>query len=471
MKNKEETSILKNYTLVSIICAGLSFFTMLVLTRMLSEEDYGKINLFYSASNVVMSIACFGLDSAYIRFYYEPPNGSSSKTLAFHCIVPSVLLLSVFSFILLSINKIQMISGLIGGNGITYVIAFIFVVWGMFIVRYLTVFFRMNGKVIIFAIVSIFLVVLTKSIVIVLHFIFHNLYIDIIFSAFIFALFSLVIVFRYFYKIIEIKRICFRNYSEVYKYALLASPIFVITYLNGYLPQIIISNKLGEDILGVYTAALLFCSAIQVLSTGFTTFWSPYMFKHYKDRIEIIKKVHDMAFAVAFFVLSFLLVFCDFIYLFIGERFRKYQELIGFFLFFPIVNILVETTSYGISIKKKNEISLVIYLIVMLLNVSLSLILVDRLFLFGVAISSFVSSGLFFVLMTHYGQRFYKSVNDLKKSYVNIFLLCLIPIVFYFFYSNRIYFIISDLIIVLLFIIFNYRSFHMMIKYIKLRNQ
>ena len=362
MKNKG-VSEFTAYTVIGILCAVISFVTMIVLTRISSEAFFGKINKFITASTLVMSLAYLGLDSAYIRFYFEPPKNTSGKQLAWKCISPAFIVLVLISFIIMLLKDAQPLPLLIGGGGTFFAAAFVITIFSQFFNRFMTIYFRMNGDVLRFSIISIAVVVFTKTIFIPIYSITpkfeHNIEIaSLLLAMFIFVLF----VFNA-RRMIEISHNSNKMYKQVYRFAFLSSPVFIITYMNNYIPQIIISKYLGDGVLGIYSAALLFCSAILVLSTGFTTFWSPYMYKNYSTENETIRNIHDVVLLGCVLVLSLVLCFNDFIYLFIGDAFRKNQNIIGMLLIYPLVLIIVETTYYGISIKKKNEISLLIYLI------------------------------------------------------------------------------------------------------------
>jgi O-antigen/teichoic acid export membrane protein len=247
---------------------------------------------------------------------------------------------------------------------------------------------------------------------------------------------------------IEINHNSFSKYRSVYRYALFSSPVIVVVYLNSYFPQIIISDKLGDAILGVYSAALLFCLAIQVLSTGFTTFWSPYMYKNYKTENVIIKKIHDVVLFACVLVLSLVLLFNDVFYLFIGEVFRKNQNILGMLLIYPIVLILVETTAYGISIKKKNEIILIIYLISTAVNVLLCFGLVSKFGLTGIAAASMVAGIVHMILMTYFGQKYYRSIESTFRTLIHTVILIFSAVLFYLYYDNRMIFVIAELIMI-----------------------
>lgn len=468
MKRSNGFSEFMVYTLVSIASAALSFITMIALTRLTSEAFFGKINKYLNAANVVMSLVCLGLDSAYIRFYYEPPKHNNSKNLAWKCMFPSFVFLVIVSIVLLILSNSDLFVFLLGSKGLLFVGAFVIVVLAQYLIRYMTIFFRMSSKVISFAIVSMVLVICTKTIFIPIIFLTEDFKDNIVIASLLLGLFGLVYFIFHIKDILEIKKSEKGDYNQVYKFALLSSPVFVITYLNSYIPQVVISRDLGDDILGIYTAALLFCSAIQVLSTGFTTFWSPYMYKNYKTSNQTIKNIHDLVLVGCVFVLALILIFCDYIYLFIGENFRKNQNLLGMLLIYPIILIVVETTAYGINIEKKNEISLVIYFVSTLINAIMCIVLTPSIGLLGVAISSMFSAVVQLILMTYFGQKYYCSVNNLFRSIINFGLLLISAILFYFLYDNYILlFNIIEIILLITCIIININVVKFMYKYIR----
>ena len=455
MKALSSSTTFMAYTIIGVTSALISFITMIVLTRTASEAFFGQINKFITASNVAMSLVCLGLDSAYIRFYYEPPASTTSKQLAWKCISPTLFVFLLLSFLIILFRNNSSLIPLLGGGGLFFTVAFVITVFSQFLNRFLTIYFRMNSKVASFSIVTIAFVVLTKTVFIPIYHITPKFEDNIIIAAPFLGLFMFILFLCNAKKMIAISHNSIKSYKKVYRYAFFSSPVFVITYLNGYLPQVIISNKLGDDILGIYSAALLFCSAILVLSTGFSTFWSPYMYKNYKTECCVIKNVHDLVLLISVVVMSLILIFSDVIYLFIGEAFRKNQNILGMLLVYPIILIIVETVAYGIGIKKKNEISLFIYFFSTTTNVALCLALVSKYGLDGIAFASMVSAIVQMVLMTYFGQKYYKSINHIGRTVFHICALVLSATLFYFLYDSIYTFVIAEIIILTACIIYD----------------
>ena len=444
MNQRSNSSVFATYTIVAILSATISFVTMIVLTRTTSEAFFGQINKFLTASYLVMSLICLGLDTAYIRFYYEPPENTNSKQLAWKCIFPALVAFILVSSAIMYVRDRSILYPLIGGGGVFFTVAFVITVLSQFLNRFMTIYFRMNNNVLDFSVLTIAFTILTKTIFIPTYYIAPKFEDNIVLVVPFLAMFMLVF-FTYNAKnMISFSHDSFFKYKRVYRYALFSSPVFVITYLNSYLPQVIISNNLGDSVLGIYSAALLFCSAIQVLSMGFSTFWSPYMYKNYKTENDMIKRVHDIVLLASVLVMSLILIFNDFIYLFIGEAFRKNQNILGLLLIYPIVLIIVDTVAYGIGIKKKNEISLLIYLTSTITNVTLCIILISKYGLDGIAFASMISGIVLMTFMTYFGQKYYQSINQISRTLFHIFVLILSAISFYFLYDYRIMFIIAE---------------------------
>lgn len=457
MNQRSNSSILASYTIVAILSAAISFVTMIVLTRTTSEAFFGQINKFLTASNLVMSLICLGLDSAYIRFYYEPPEKTNSKQLAWKCIFPALAIFLFISFIIILLRDAASLIPLLGGGGLFFSVAFVIVIFSQLLNRYLTIYFRMSSKVLHYAIASIFFVILTKTIFIPIYHVTPKFEDNIIIAAVFLTLFMSAYFLFNMKNMIEIPHHSVADYSPIYRFALLSSPVYIITYLNNYLPQVIISNNLGDNILGIYSAALLFCSAILVLSTGFSTFWSPYMFKNYKTERETIKKVHEIVLLVSILAMSSILIFNDFIYLFIGEAFRKNQNILGMLLTYPIILIIVDTVAYGISIKKKNEISLIIYLISTATNIILCCVLVSKYKLDGIAFASMISAIIQVALMTYFGQKYYRSINHISRTILHILFLIFSAVLFYFLYDKRFIFIIAETVMLAICLMYDRR--------------
>ena len=146
-----EKSMFKNilkiseYMLASIINAVIAAASTVILTRIFSPETFGIVNLFNSASSVIMGIMCIGMDSSYIRFFYDPPNGDSNKVLAQKCILIPIVNVLLWGSLIVAFGGEQFSNQFIGIKSISAAIFIFANVLGQIIIRFLNINYRMQG--------------------------------------------------------------------------------------------------------------------------------------------------------------------------------------------------------------------------------------------------------------------------------------------------------------------------------------
>lgn len=433
------------YMSTSIINAVLAVISTAVLTRIFSQELFGIINLFNSASTVLMGIVCLGLDSAYIRFFYEPPNKDNNQSLAQKCIFLPICVIVILSIIVCVFFNSSFSIHFLGVNSFMVTIFLFLNVLAQIILRFLNINYRMNGKTGQYIIQSIVTQFFLKIFIIVVAFVSTSIESIIMYNS-LGLLFLAIIYLLIQYKIVFGNRIkiSYKGYREIFMYAFSSCPIFIVIYLNNYLSQFIIKHELGKGQLGVYSAASLFVTAVAVLKNGFGTFWSPFMFKNYKIYQPVIKMVHNYVIIMSGIIFSGILIFSDFFYLLLGKEFRQNQEILGFLLLNPIFMLIMETTAYGISIAKKNIITLMSYIISMIVNVIGSYLGVKIIGLLGASVASAFSGLLLFIINTYFGQKYYCSIENYKKTFFFVTLLIILAASFYvFYYTEKIFIFIA----------------------------
>ena len=75
----------------------LGLISLPLITRVMTEAEYGRTSMFQSAVSVVYIFAILGLDQGYIRFFYQ--DKISRKKLFYQCLFPSLLLIVIVSLI------------------------------------------------------------------------------------------------------------------------------------------------------------------------------------------------------------------------------------------------------------------------------------------------------------------------------------------------------------------------------------
>ena len=453
--NKNLKTIIQ-YSLASVINAVLSFLSTIILTRIISTEAYGTISIFNSASNVLMGIVCLGLDSSYIRFFYSPPDGNNHKQLAAHCFaIPSVFcvflaVLSSFGFIS---KPVSAAIGLDSDRLLLMVVVYTFV---LTMLRFLNINYRMQEKTLLYIVQSIIITCVGKVSFVVVAYVTSNVIIILSIVTVISALVSLAFLSLPRNEFISFRGFTFKGYKGIYVYALFEAPLYELLYLNSYIPQLVIKRRLGGSELGIYSGIQVFVYMIQVISSGFATFWAPYVYKNYKTKQEEFKDIHELFMIVAVVVLTLILLCGDLLFLFLGKDFRENQNLLGLFLIAPISSILIETTSYGIALEKKNYLSLILHSVCFITNVLLCIALLSGFKLDGIAIASMISAVILLVGQSIIAQKYYRTIRSFWKFVLYVFFLIAISSLYYLLYDKILLFDCIALVFILLFIFTNW---------------
>ncbi len=439
-----------HYSTASIINAVLSFASTMILTRLLDKGSFGYLNLFNSASNVLMGIVCVGLDSAYIRFFYAPPSKHDHKQLAAHCVAtPSVL--SLLALILFSFDSVSScVAGITGLESKKVVLFLVINAYALSILRFLNINYRMREKTGLFVIQSIIITCVTKFGYIAIA-LFEDSIIDVmIVGTILCSIVAVIFAFIQKRQFLSFKDYFGTRYGKVYKFALFDAPLYNLLYLNSFIPQLITKQEINEDALGIYSGMMVFVYAIQVISSGFATFWAPYVYKNYREKQEAIKDVHEIVMYSLMVLLVMMLCFGKVLFLFLGKDFRESQSIMGFFLIAPMGNIILETTSYGISIERKNYISLVFHCISFGINILLGVLLAPYWGLAGIAIASMVSALIMLIGQSFVGQKYYRSMRSFYRFFSQIVIMVLLVSVYYLLYDYQLYYTMISIALLLI---------------------
>lgn len=439
MSHLEKESIVKGVILYSIptwVNLVLGFLSIVILTRVLTPDVYGLLNLFLSMSSVLLYILTIGTDGAYIRFFNEPPLHNTYSQLLYKNIIISVISSALFVVVAFIIGFDKLSFSLFGINN-GWLVVFIFIYTSsQVILRFLNIFYRMSFQVRKYNIQNILMNSSSRFFILVAA-LFCNDFIVV--STFLTAGTLLIVIIYLFIQkrdFLPVDEHGVKNYSlslEGYKpyliFALFSAPAYIVTYLNTYLGQQIVRNSLDAYSLGLFTSTGAFSAILATFKGGFSTYWSAYTYKNYNTDSERIGKMHDMVVLFSILSISALVVLRDLIYLFIGSNFHDSKSFFSLLLFLPILSFIQETTDKGIAIAKKNHITLIVHIIAVVVNVFFCFLLINKFGIKGAAYANAISATTMFLLSTIMGQKYYKTILDPTKSTLGILLLLVILII------------------------------------------
>ena len=422
-------NILK-FSLSNLVNMVIGLFSAIILTRVFVPEVYGVLNIFNTTVATGLSILYLGLDSCYIRFYNEPPDNTSNKQLGTKllliCIAADILVGSFITFFFSDKFTMKMF-----GFASRIICALIFIsIFAQIILRFFNIKYRMEFNSKSYNIQAILTQIMLKLFVIVAALMKLKIEIIVLFNVagvFILTVVFIIIQGRNFFSFKTL--MSFDHYSKIFKFAVFSAPLAICINLNNSIVQQFISRGLSISSVGIYSSAGYFVTIFNALQGGFATYWSAYMYANYKEKQTEIKKVNEFLLLAIIIAFSGMILGKDIIYLLIGKQYHESKKFFSLVLCYPMLMLAAETTSYGITLKNKNHLNLLCFVVSVCVNLVLAFILIPVSGLRGAAFASMISSVVLYLMRTVFGQKLYSSISNVWITVVDVIAIILISVI------------------------------------------
>ena len=209
--------------------------------------------------------------------------------------------------------------------------------------------------------------------------------------------------------------------KEMATFAAPLIPLAMMSWLNSSVSLVVLSNLMDASAVGIYTSALVLASTVNVIQTGFNTYWAPYVYEHYRqdDKASFYTVHRLMACLLVGFGLTVTLLQAP-VYLLLGERFR------GSVIYFPFLFLpahcycLSETTAWASASQKDYWIRSFpdIAALTSVVFFAIRLSGCGRMAAAGAAVVALV-------IRTAVGERYYKAITDYRYLVYTITLILL----------------------------------------------
>lgn len=428
---KNEKSLIKSIFLFSIsswvnIVLGLVY--TILSTRLLSPEIYGSVSVFMSSSNTLMYIICLGLDASLIRFFNERPNNESKQKFQTKMLFLVTINMLVIFFMATVLFFDQFNMFMFGRLSWFLTIMLFFSAYAHLLLRFLNISYRMSFDSKKYTIQNILIQSSTKVLTLVAALFNPTYEVVVLFQVTGIAIITVTYFIIQKNEIVEnIFKDNVRNiyvgYSQVIKFALFSAPLYISTNINILLLQNIIRTTLGAVMLGIYSSVAIFGTLFSAISTGFSTFWSAYVYKNYDEDQKKIQEMSDYIVIVGLALICCFVLFKDILYLFIG---KEYQEGIRFFsmmLSANVIDLLSQASYYGIDIVKKNYITAITNCVYLVINAVGAYCGAVRWGIIGAAFCIMLAKVLLFTINTVIAQHYYKSIAHPIKFFFGLFMI------------------------------------------------
>ncbi|MDN5076930.1 oligosaccharide flippase family protein [Aliarcobacter butzleri] len=357
-----------------IINAIFMLLTIPILTKNLTVNEYGIVDLFLTLLTFLVIIFVFGQDSSVARFFYEYKSIRKKKKIISESLYFQLLVTILFLPIVYFLLRVNFEDN---NNLILLIILqipfFILINFSQNILKWTF----QKSKFIIISVGSSFVILVG----LILAFYFFEFTIYVVFyiyfiSRIVFGLLGLFFVRKWLCKVYK-----FTMIKDLVKYGY---PFGIISLITAGLPfaeRVIVLNSLSAYELGLYSMALKLTFFISLPIQAFQTAWGPFVYSNFKN--EQMYGLFNYVFKIYCIILLLLLLLLDFMKKYIISILSSQDYLeassIVFFLALSIVILAIgNILELGIDFSKKSYLKLYGFIFSFIISLSSSYFLINN---------------------------------------------------------------------------------------------
>lgn len=455
------------FSMASWFGAGISFLATPILTRLYLPEELGTVNMFVTYMTFFQTVCVMALDQAFMRFYNENLEGLKKTNILTYCLYFNFGM-AVLSSAVILIGHSHFSMQISGNSDFFVSVCLIVVVFSSSFLRMSSVSSRMEKNVVQYTLQVVLISVVEKVLFIVAVFVYGANYRSAIFTM---TIGYLVLAIAFFLlkrkkALAPVTCVPIGTTKIVLGFAIPYLPVLILSWLNSSIPLLVLNYYVDKASIGIYTNAVTISNILSIIQTGFTTYWGPFVYEHYKEeesQIKIQKIQRCAVLVLTMFALSIVL-FQDIVYLLIGEKYRASKLFFPFLILGPFCNCIGDMMGIGIMLSKKSYLNIFTFLGSVGTNLALAYYLIPKVGVAGAGVAAGAASLVMLFLRSALGMRYYnpnKSVIFLVISVASIVVACGINILC----SEQIG-VRSGLLVAL--ILLNFIYFHKELRYILL---
>ncbi|OFO27939.1 oligosaccharide flippase family protein [Fusobacterium polymorphum] len=470
-----KNNLIKKFLSFSIggyVNALIGLLTVPIVTRMLSPEQYGIASLISIIVEMLVVFCSLALDQSFVRFFYEVEEEERGKLLK-DCLYYPVFI-TIFSSLIIFIFRNQISIFILGKKEKVIWLIIVFSIVALIIKSFAFLVVRMQQKGGLYSFFYILIKVVEFSFILLFFKIYGNDYKVIVLATLFSTLITsllMIVVERKIWKLGGKRKI---EKKELLNFSAPLVLTLALTWVFGSSDKITIKIFSNLKELGLYSGAFRIVSVISVIQTGFTSFWTPFIYERYSknpDDLVFYKKANDYL-SLIFFLIGFsILATRNIIIILLGEKYYDSLFIVPMLIFVPIMYLISETTMMGIGFKKKSKYFLYISIIVAIFNIIGNILLVPKYGAKGAAISTGISYIIFFSLRTYFSLKLINFGFNLKRIYMVIILLLCYALYLSFYNNLKYTILLGGLLIITVLLIYKSVLLELKQKFIKIRSE
>lgn len=416
----------------------------LIIKGILPADTYAVPATFMAYTMSLMNLGMLGLDQALLRFYREPPEGTTGRGMFLACVRLSLLVMLVVGAgaSVFFAPTLAVAFGL--GQGNTALVPFLFLNAALYmLVRYVNVLLRLENDVKAYTVQTLWMNACLNLIYLLPGFFTSNVW---AFIAAALAGFGGVAIAFWFRAMgtaggsaapapmgLKALKADKGTYRLLLPYGILLAPAAILTPLYRSVCLSFLAAGSGATSQGLFEFAYTLAQLVTTVQAGFSTYWGPYVYANYRTEQARIGRIHDVLNFLVFGFFCALIMFEDVIFLIFPDK-------VACMRFFPVMMlssvfaILIEGTVYGNAIARRPHHDTIGVALGVAVNVAMCAWLVPLYSVTGAAVAVAASNAAMFLYRTVTGQYYYRTIPNIGRT-VSGFLLALaaaaVGVVFY----------------------------------------
>lgn len=406
------------YSIATYLGFGITGLALIV-KGMLPAQVLGEPVTFMTYTATLMNLGILGLDQALLRFYNEPPAGVSHRELFGSCLTLSAAFMAAMGVVcsLLFARPLAAAMGL--GTAGPGIVPLLFVNAALYmLVRYLNVLLRLENNIRAYTAETLWMQGCFNLFYLLPGFFTANTYVLAVAAILSFGVVAIAFGFR-----VRPARddspltlAQLRNIGRtVLPYGVALAPAQILFSLNSGICLSFVANWYGDTAQGLFAFGYSLAQLVTAIQAGFSTYWGPYVFGHYRDEQERIARMHDILNLLIFGFFCALVMFEDVVFLVFPNK-RECQMVFPLLMLAVVFNILCEGTVYGNAIARRPVHDAIGIGIGTLSNLGLCALLVPGQGLTGAALALACSNGLMFLYRSATGQYYYRTILSYGRT-------------------------------------------------------
>ena len=424
-------SVLKSFASFSLgtwIGAGLSIITTPVITWLIKPEEFGKSSMFILAYSLLVNLLSLSTDQGFSRFYIEKTEEERPKLLA------TSLITSIFGILCIEFFKYKISVILFSSNNYINVIRLLEVgIISGICYRFTSMNLRMSSSGLRYSYIQIIVAISNFLITLFIAFFISKTFYAII-AAFVLSqiigiFFTVAFNTKFWFDIIKSFRyIKYESIKPILFYSIPFIPTFIVDWVFQGVDRSFLRLYSNFNEIGLYATATKISYSLNIIQSGFATFWLPFSYNLYEkdpENTAVYKQFFNLL-SFAFGLIILLLISSQkIIAKILAKEYHDVIYVFPFLLFIPFLYTLSEITVVGVNFKKKTQNHFYIIVVSTIVNLFFAYFLIRKWGAMGAAISMFIGYLVFFAMRTYIAGKLYKLNVDIKKWVIGISLILL----------------------------------------------